>query len=288
MSQAGKPNTTNPSRRTALAGLFTAAAGAAALPAFAGTGVEPDPIYAAIERHRAAWHEFNSRCSALNDAGTPESLAEERRLMDAHQQAADDMVDTTPTTIAGVITLLRYAAEVQERDLGMVVVEENDPRLLHSVADALEEMAGQLGLSLAAAGVALPIAAADVDPIFALIAEHAAAAKARETAVNAEGTFTSDCPEYEAAGAASRAAWAHDHDILSKLLRAEPTTLAGVAALLTHVSLPEFPDEADEYPDCSRTHLTTGLDCGPALKKIAEDFPGRLAKTMRSLIEVQS
>jgi hypothetical protein len=72
------------------------------------------------------------------------------------------------------------------------------------------------------------------------------------------------------------------------MLRDVVPCVTGVAALLAHVSLLEFPEEAEEYPECSRTHLTTALDFGPALKKAAEDFPGRLAKTMRSLIEVQS
>jgi hypothetical protein len=44
-----------------------------ALPALAGTSIEPDPIYASIERHRLALNDLGSRCSALDQAETPEA-----------------------------------------------------------------------------------------------------------------------------------------------------------------------------------------------------------------------
>jgi hypothetical protein len=140
-------------------------------------------------------------------------------------------------------------------------------------------------LAVAAAGAASAVAA-EVDPIFAMIAEHAAAAATYEAAVYAEGPLSSG-PEMVAAEATTCAASAHAYELLWDLLHGEPTTLAGVAALLDHVSQPVFKREEDgEYPDCRRTHLTSMLEYegNGEWKRGAEDFPGWIAKTVRSLI----
>src|ERR1700733_10212141 len=108
MSQAEKSNTTSRlSRRDALAGLSVAAAAGVALPALAGTSIEPDPIYASIERHRLALNALDSRCSALDEAETPEAKEELDALYEALAHAE---FFTEPTTIAGAATLLRYVA----------------------------------------------------------------------------------------------------------------------------------------------------------------------------------
>jgi hypothetical protein len=77
--------------------------------------VEPDPIYAAIARHRGDYEEHNNKVSALDEAGTPEAEAENQRLMDVLRQAEIDMIDTEPTTIAGAAALLRYVGMRAER-----------------------------------------------------------------------------------------------------------------------------------------------------------------------------
>ena len=54
-----------PSRRAMLAGL--AAAPVAGLPAIAGVVAGDDPIFAAIERHKAAWSAFLPTCDLTDE-----------------------------------------------------------------------------------------------------------------------------------------------------------------------------------------------------------------------------
>jgi hypothetical protein len=100
MSQAEKPNNTNHlSRRRALAGLsVAAAAGVAALPA--GAAAEVDPIFAAIERYKAAVRARGVVLAAEYDSD------EDRDACDAEWEAFDGLFETTPTTIAGIAALL--------------------------------------------------------------------------------------------------------------------------------------------------------------------------------------
>src|SRR5258708_26062800 len=85
-------------RRAILAG---AASAAVAIPAAAAP--MPDPIFAAIEAHRAACAALEKDCSRLSDESTPEAQAEFDRLNDAVEEAACILVDTEPTTMAGAV-----------------------------------------------------------------------------------------------------------------------------------------------------------------------------------------
>ena len=103
-------------RRTMLTG--AASASVLALPAAATASSDgtigreaPDPIFAAIEAHQRAWAELREKCSDLDAAHTEEADCELRRLDDAVDEAADDLLDVVPTTIAGVSALLTYAAD---------------------------------------------------------------------------------------------------------------------------------------------------------------------------------
>jgi hypothetical protein len=118
----------------------TIMSGAAALPAAAilpnqAAAIEPDPIFAVIEVHRRAWADLGTECK--NQTALEEEIPPERRrtdncddgieagddsrwialqyaMDDVHARindAADAMLDIEPTTIAGVIALLSYAAE---------------------------------------------------------------------------------------------------------------------------------------------------------------------------------
>jgi hypothetical protein len=80
-----------------------------------GQQTEPDPIYAAIARHREAYNEHNDRCSALDEADTPEAEAENNRLMKVLGEAEDDMREIEPTTMVGAVALLRYVGMRAER-----------------------------------------------------------------------------------------------------------------------------------------------------------------------------
>jgi hypothetical protein len=93
----------------------------------------PDPTFAAIERHRKAWAVFDERCSELDDLDTRESKAEWRRLMDAVDEGRDAI--SRPTTVAGAIAVLRYAADPRND------IFEKPTQFMHAIADALENIA---------------------------------------------------------------------------------------------------------------------------------------------------
>jgi hypothetical protein len=99
---------------------------------------EPDPIYAAIERHRIVWAELGSRCQALSDLDTLELNAALAPIHEAVENAEADLIDPAVTTIAGAVELLRYVAEM-EREEDKPFHELIDPEAL---ADALEKIEG--------------------------------------------------------------------------------------------------------------------------------------------------
>ena len=105
MAQANEPNTTNLSaftRRMLLRG--AAVMPIAGLPASAAAD---DPIFAAIESHRAAWDAFATMIkTAISDDDPRIDVAS-----DAEEKAAIAILDVTPLTIPGVIALLKHAAE---------------------------------------------------------------------------------------------------------------------------------------------------------------------------------
>jgi len=69
------------------------------------------------------------------------------------------------------------------------------------------------------------------------------------------------------------------------LLTAQPTTLAGVAALLEHVGHEEFLDMSSmESEDTILTAWTGNNISNDERREIAQDFPLRLAATMRSIL----
>jgi hypothetical protein len=62
---------------------------------------EPDPIFAAIEAHRQAFIDWGN--------GSDENI---ERLGDIEKEALYALLDETPTTLAGVVALSRYSAEL--------------------------------------------------------------------------------------------------------------------------------------------------------------------------------
>ncbi len=69
-------------------------------------GREPDPIFAAIDGHRRAWE-------ALSGASDDQDHA---RLREAVLSAESEVVNTRPTTPAGVVALRTYHRELRERE----------------------------------------------------------------------------------------------------------------------------------------------------------------------------
>jgi hypothetical protein len=95
--------TNKQTRRAILAG--AAALPALTLPAVAFTAAAPDPIFAAIEYHRAA----RDAWWGLNDKA-PDEVSDDLLSIrgDAEQDALTDLLETRPTTVAGVIAVLRH------------------------------------------------------------------------------------------------------------------------------------------------------------------------------------
>lgn len=144
MAQADSANTT---RRDLLR--FAAAAplaGLAAQPALAG---EPDPIFAAIARHKEA-------CIALDIVNAEQDAAIERArgkpefqsVFDASEEVTDaaidveievleDALDTTPTSLAGVLAIVDYLHSNRH----LAVFERNDPYdFLEMIGAAIDDL----------------------------------------------------------------------------------------------------------------------------------------------------
>jgi hypothetical protein len=93
-------------------------AGAAALPAISlpAIATEPDPIFAAIERHKMAFRIEQETCRAEGhmDSSAPEYKATRAAVdvaNDACNEAAYALAELEPTTKAGALALLKYVEE---------------------------------------------------------------------------------------------------------------------------------------------------------------------------------
>ncbi len=103
-------------RRAILAGAASIAAATLPLPATAAT----DPIFAAIAQHRKAEDELEQTLRALPcsfDFDDPRDQQSYRRLSRPVELAALALINTVPTTEAGVAALLWYVHKNQEADL---------------------------------------------------------------------------------------------------------------------------------------------------------------------------
>jgi hypothetical protein len=92
-----------PNRRGLLLGALTAGAAAtvAAMPAMAATE-PPDPVFALLEAHKAAW----ARLLEIEDRTDDyETLEESGRAVDV---ALDEITTTPPTTMAGMRAIMEY------------------------------------------------------------------------------------------------------------------------------------------------------------------------------------
>lgn len=137
---------TSESRKPALAGLATVSV------AWPAAATEPDPIFAAIERHRdlsagyTAAVDVSSKLEAGAEFDAADAIAGERcrSLMD-HAEA---LIRLKPTTLAGAIALKRYFASLEEWQTPADHCEEGDTAaaadwhqmFLTTLAGALEKM----------------------------------------------------------------------------------------------------------------------------------------------------
>ena len=94
----------------------SAGAALASLGAAVAMATPVDPIFAAIERHKAAWGAFVETVDPLDNVeGEQEGTKEEAAYMEAND-AADEALEaflaTPPTTLAGLRAALEYVVEV--------------------------------------------------------------------------------------------------------------------------------------------------------------------------------
>jgi hypothetical protein len=113
---------TKMTRRSALA-ISAAAAGAtmtAAQASAATKGPDVDPIFALIERHRAAMGEAERLLDLLDAADEAAELAADKALRAAQKALAAGIA----TTFGGVQALARYAIELREQENELFAAEE--------------------------------------------------------------------------------------------------------------------------------------------------------------------
>jgi len=102
MTKANDNSTTSLSRRDAVNLMVGGAAGASGLVgSVACAEIAPDPMFAAIEAHRSAAATMNACPSDISDE-------EFDRLGDICREGWDRILDTTPTTTAGLLAFIQY------------------------------------------------------------------------------------------------------------------------------------------------------------------------------------
>jgi hypothetical protein len=126
----------DPSRRRFLAvsavasvvGASSLAVAAMAPPIPAAVTMPADPMYAAIERHKETCIVWDAAASARSDFADLTMTAEQRRQCDELDDAIEntwrpceragvDLINTTPTTLAGIVAAIRYI-KIQMKDDG--------------------------------------------------------------------------------------------------------------------------------------------------------------------------
>ena len=122
------------SRRAALR-LFAAAPALAILPAAIAAAAECDPVFAAIERHRAAWRAFSDACEL-----TDEPLAKEqgREVTEADEAVYEAANKAEKDAMADLLSLAPVTIEHRNR-------------ALHADIDSKEERAHSAPLSISSA-----------------------------------------------------------------------------------------------------------------------------------------
>lgn len=84
---------------------------------------EPDPIFAAIERHKTSVTAYLDAADAEDKLETaepwyPEARADLDRAGDETNEAVSALINTAPTTIAGAVALLRHVSEYDQEGGG--------------------------------------------------------------------------------------------------------------------------------------------------------------------------
>jgi hypothetical protein len=121
---------TFPSRRAVAALLASASAiPLTAVPALPALATEPDPIFAAIERHGYVRDAYIVAMRELHD--DPDRQEEYEEHIDNYDDACLSLVTTRPTTLAGVVAVLTYVAAPEWP--------REDQSLLEGIAESSDE-----------------------------------------------------------------------------------------------------------------------------------------------------
>jgi hypothetical protein len=146
------------------------------------------------------------------------------------------------------------------------------------LAGAPAAAAGALLAGTAVGAVVISmVKAGEVDPIFALIEKHKAACDAAQVFCMRADMRSSD-PNYDAAQTQFQEAYKVEREALVALLTCQPTTLAGVTAVLEHVGRLDW-----VFGDDSEHIVLT--DAHEREIEEAEAFPKHLAAALRDIVE---
>jgi hypothetical protein len=113
-----------------------------ATPAFAAPADAADPIFSLIEAHRTAGAAYlvaleeQNRLDRIGDRSA-DWLAEEECVAD--MEAFNNLIETAPTTFAGLVAWASYLDEIGQRDGGMIEAEA--PTLVATLVEALRNLA---------------------------------------------------------------------------------------------------------------------------------------------------
>jgi hypothetical protein len=115
------------------------------------------------------------------------------------------------------------------------------------------------------------------DPIFAVIAKHKAACDAARIFSARWVDMSPSDPEYDVIKGLFDDAYEREREALVALLACQPTTVAGVAAVLEHAGQADW-----VFGDSDDTILTDASGCNT---EGAKAFPTHLAAALRNIIE---
>jgi hypothetical protein len=153
-----------------------------------------------------------------------------------------------------------------------------------------------MGLAAAATPMAPALANAlsdsapgEVDPIFAVIAEHADATESYVRACDISMELVDGTPDWKTADAVTSAAHERWHAAWLAVVTSQPTTVQGVAALLAHVGRSEFLGEQEKregLPEIETVLSSWINDTDPEHEYAiaAKAFESRLGETLRNIV----
>jgi hypothetical protein len=262
----------------------------------AGASGGPDPIFAAIERDRAALRGWLAAYDRLGEKWNDRAFPAADEELD---KALEAVLSISPTTIAGVADLFDYIGRDRCQPVG--------PILNHAFHHRMPMIAATLPRGVTG----------EPDPIFASIERHRAAVRGSLAAIdrrwrlrqiipearrrwesNEKPLRCRDAPEWIEANTALIESYEELNKALEVVLSTPPTTIAGVADLLDYVGREEWevagaPEWANEYSGTILENAFEGDDGQrlveiPAcivegVRKAAGDFLPMIAATLRSL-----